>query len=64
MFSGDYTPGRKCEAPVKDLKNVMTACREYDVAMPLTESVLAMMECRSGTGVGYEPAAWQNALKS
>lgn len=44
MFSGDYTPGGKMQLHVKDLKNVMTACREYDVAMPLTESVLAMME--------------------
>ena len=44
MFSGDYTPGGKMWLHVKDLKNVMTACREYDVAMPLTESVLAMME--------------------
>ena len=44
MFSGDYTPGGKMWLHVKDLKNVMTACREYGVAMPLTESVLAMME--------------------
>lgn len=44
MFSGDYSPGGKMWLHVKDLKNVMTACREYDVAMPLTESVLAMME--------------------
>ena len=44
MFSGDYSPGGKMWLHVKDLKNVMTTCREYDVAMPLTESVLAMME--------------------
>ena len=44
MFSGDYSPGGKMWLHVKDLKNVMTACREYDVAMPLTESVLKMME--------------------
>jgi 2-hydroxy-3-oxopropionate reductase len=44
MFSGDYSPGGKMWLHVKDLKNVMTACREYDVAMPLTKSVLAMME--------------------
>ena len=29
---------------VMDLKSVMTACREYNVAMPPTESDLAMME--------------------
>ena len=44
MFSGDYAPGGKMWLHVKDLKNVMTACHEYGVAMPLTESVLKMME--------------------
>jgi len=44
MFSGGYTPGGKMWLHVKDLKNVMTVCREYDVVMQLTESVMAMME--------------------
>jgi 2-hydroxy-3-oxopropionate reductase len=44
MFSGNYAPGGKIWLHVKDLRNVLTASREYGVSMPLSESVLQMME--------------------
>lgn len=54
MLSGDFTPGFRIDLHIKDLLNALDTSAAVDVELPLTNSVLQMLEAVRDAGHGSE----------
>ncbi|WP_069385271.1 2-hydroxy-3-oxopropionate reductase [Cellulosimicrobium cellulans] len=54
MLDRDFTPGFRIELHAKDLRNALETGSQLDAPLPLTGSVLAMMDALEGDGHGAD----------